>query len=305
MAECPVSLFDSVKSNQPTDCEQMDFEDFVGLMYSFASEEYAGKADAPLICLTQFEGNLRRKSNATGSSMVVLDIDDHLSIADVDRTIRDAGVAALLCSTASHRPEHHKFRVYVPLSEGADYDQHVLAWHAVNLVLANGMADPSKIGCESMFYVPGLYPNAPTEFEHYVGWAQSAAEWIELVGGEDEVLAFAGKDAPARTTIAKPPAKQPTKSPTHLTDADLGLSRTRLVTDKALDAYRNPTGSYHHARFALLLSMAGRARRMNVNCGNDDLLMIFNQIDQEDGGHYQSPEHQKALLVEAQKAISS
>jgi hypothetical protein len=305
MAKCPVSLFDSVKNNKPTDFELIEFDGFVSLMTSFADEKFGDKDDAPLVCLTKFTGNLRRKSNATGSGLVVLDIDDHLTIDDVDLLIREVGVAALLCSTASHRLNQHKFRVFVPLLDVADYQPHVHAWHAINEVLANSLADPSKIGCESMFYVPGKYPNAPAVFEHYSGLTLSAAEWIELVGGEGHVSELAGNAVRTETSSTAKGVSRTVRPMSSASDADLDLYRTKLVTDKALDAYRQPQGSYHHARFALLLSMAGRARRMNVNVASNDLLTLFNQIDLEDGGHYQSQDNQKALLVEAQKAISS
>jgi hypothetical protein len=301
----PVSIFDCVKSNRTSVCEYLDFETFVAIMNAYSHDEFASKNDAPLICMTEFQGDRRSKANATQSGMVVLDIDDHLTIEEVTEVLHQEGIAALLCSTASHRDEHHKFRIFIPLLDIADYDDHVLAWHVLNHAVADGKADPSKIGCESMFFVPGIYPNAPQVFELFDGYAWTASSWINQVGSKDDVMILAGKSISSlqRSRASVSRTRQTSSVPTD--DADLDLNRTRLVSDKMLDAYRSPAGSYHHARFALLMSMAGRAIRLNLAPTASDLQFLFNQIDLEDGGYYQSAKYQAALLTEASKALSS
>lgn len=134
----PISLFDSITSNRAADCELFTFEEFIILMGTYSDESFASKYAAPLLCFTEFKEGRRSKANANQTGMIVLDVDDHLTIDEVDAALEEIGVAALLCSTASHREEQHKFRVFVPLLEIADYDKHVLAWHVVNHVVANG-----------------------------------------------------------------------------------------------------------------------------------------------------------------------
>lgn len=301
----PVSLFDCVKSNQPSDCQNLDFDTFVEIMEAYSQDKFASKNDASLICLTEFKGGRRSKANATRSGMVVLDIDDHLTVEAVIGNLRKEGIAALLCSTASHRDEHHKFRVFIPLAEVADYADHVLAWHVLNHAVADGKSDPSKIGCESMFFVPGTYPEASIVFERIEGYSLPASGWIDLVGTEADILALSGKHVSPKHSPSVAVKKRSRTSSTAITDSDLDLARSRLVSDAALDAYRSPAGSFHHARFALMMSMAGRAQRFGVMPTAEDLRSLFNQIDHEDGGYYQSPDHQSALLKEAQKALSS
>jgi len=301
----PVSLFDGVKSNQPSDCQNLDFDTFVEIMEGYSKDEFASKSDAPLICLTAFKGGRRSKANATGSGMVVLDIDDHLTVEEVIDTLHTEEIAALLSSTASHRDDHHKFRVFIPLAEVANYDEHVLAWHVLNHAVADGKSDPSKIGCESMFFVPGTYPDAPLVFERIDGYSLPASGWIDLVGPEADILALSGKHVSPKPRPSMPVKKRSAIASNAVTDRDLDLSRSRLVSDKALDTYRSPAGSFHHARFALMMSMAGRAQRFGVMPTAEDLRSLFNQIDQEDGGYYQTPDHQNALLKEAQKALSN
>ena len=57
----PISLFDCVKSNQPSDCANLDFDEFVSLMEQYAADEFASKNDATLICLTEFAGGEEAK----------------------------------------------------------------------------------------------------------------------------------------------------------------------------------------------------------------------------------------------------
>lgn len=298
----PVSLFDNIRSNIASDCQNVDFDDFVQIMEAYSQDVFASKTDAPLICLTEFKEGKRRKANAAHSSMVVLDIDDHIDIEDVASTIEAEALAALLCSTASHRPDKHKFRVFVPLADVAAYDDHRLAWHVANLAIADGKADPSKVGAESMFFVPGAYPDAPNVFQRFDGSTLTAEEWIQLLGSKSDVERYAG----LKPRYHAPKTKGGSRKTVHTcaVDADLDLARSRLVSDKAIDDYRVPSGSYHHARFKLLLSIAGRASRLGVDLTQADLVHLFNQIDQQDGGFYQTSDYQSAIWAEAQKALT-
>ena len=298
----PVSLFDNVRSNIASDCVNLDFDEFVQIMEAYSQDSFASKSDAPLICLTQFEDGRRKKANAGKSAMLVLDIDDHLNVDDVASVLKADELTALLCSTASHRLDKHKFRVFIPLSDMADYDDHRLAWHVANLAIADGKADPSKIGSESMFFVPGIYPNAPSVFHRFDGVTLSADEWINLCGLRSDVQAMVGLKPRIRTHQKQHRTAQ--RSLVGSSDADLDLARSRLVTDRSLDEYRSPSGAYHHARFRLLMSMAGRARQLGVDISHNELVHLFNQVDQEDGSFYQTPDYQTALLAEAQKALT-
>lgn len=309
MKPFPVSLFDNVKSNQPSDCCDLDFDDFGDILEAYSQTTYSGKDAAPLICTTRFSNGYRRKSNATVSGIITLDIDDGIKIGAVCDAIDDLGITATVCSTASHRTEHHKFRVFVPLIEPASYEDHRLVWKVLNDTVSSGFADTSKIGCESMYYVPGTYPGAPTEFVRFSGDVYSAQEWIDAAGGRDAIVSQAVSQGTAISgSITNEDRSHPVThhngSRREAGFADLSLARTRLITDRALAAYQSPVGSYHHARFTLMMSIAGRARTLRVNLSPEDLVSLFNQVDLDDGGHYQTPKYQKEIRAEAQKALS-
>lgn len=309
MKPFPISLFDDVRSNQPSDCCDLEFDDFSDILEAYSQTKYPSKDAAPLICTTRFTNGYRRKSNATSSGIVTLDIDDGIQIGTVCGIIDDLDITATVCSTASHRSDHHKFRVFVPLIEPASYEDHRLVWWVLHDVVSGGFADTSKIGCESMYFVPGSYPEAPTEFVRFSGDVFSAQEWIDAAGGPDAIVKQANSQGIA---VSGNRTRSDQSSPTsnqfgtrrEACFADLSLARTRLITDRALAAYENPVGSYHHARFKLMMSIAGRAKTLKVNLGPDDLVNLFNQVDLSDGGHYQTPKYQQEIKAEAQKALS-
>jgi hypothetical protein len=156
-----------------------------------------------------------------------------------------------------------------------------------------------------MFFVPGTYPDASLVFERFDGYSLPASGWADLVGCEADILALSGKHVSPKPRPSMPVKKRRAMASNAATDRDLDLARSRLVSDAALDNYRSPAGSFHHARFALMMSMAGRAQRFGIAPTAEDLRSLFNQIDHEDGGYYQTPDHQSALLKEAQKVLSS
>jgi hypothetical protein len=156
-----------------------------------------------------------------------------------------------------------------------------------------------------MFFVPGTYPDASLVFERFDGYSLPASGWADLVGCEADILALSGKHVSPKPRPSMPVKKRRAMASNAATDRDLDLTRSRLVSDAALDNYRSPAGSFHHARFALMMSMAGRAQRFGIAPTAEDLRSLFNQIDHEDGGYYQTPDHQSALLKEAQKVLSS
>lgn len=54
-----------------------------------------------------------------------------------------------------------------------------------------------------------------------------------------------------------------------------------------------------------LLKMPSRWGPLAARTTVDDLVALFNQVDVEDGGHYQSQEYQQALRAEAAKALTT
>jgi hypothetical protein len=52
-----------------------------------------------------------------------------------------------------------------------------------------------------------------------------------------------------------------------------------------------------------MMSIANRAERMSVSLSSDDIVYLFNQVDELDGGHYQTPKYQKEIANDAQKVL--
>lgn len=299
----PISIFNRVTENQTTECIDVTFGDFVDIMSSFSGEAFAGKAEAPLFASTRFKGGLRRKSNATESGMIVLDIDDGIKIEEVAGICQQLGVRSLIYTTASHRSEHHKFRVCIPLAEPVPYETHTACWHAINHAFTGQAADTSKVGCESMFYVPGKYPDAPAQFIYLGGETITAEEWIASVKLPSTLCApsVAAQQTQQNNGVHR---KNNNASLRSLSDADRNIYETKLISEAALNKYLGSSGGWHQARFGLMMSMAMRAQRMGVPVSSADIVHLFNQVDLMDGGHYQSSKYQREILNDAAKALA-
>ena len=296
----PFSIFESVTKPIPTETVELDFEDFSAIMYSFKEEEFSAKSAAPLFSSTLFNNNRRSKANATESGLIVLDVDDGQTIEETLAMVDDLNVMALLYSTASHRCDHHKFRLCIPLATRVSYQDYSNCWHSLNFVFAENNSDQSKVGCESLFYVPGQYPDAPSVFECRDGIILTADEWLEIA------------DVPIAATIVK--TKEPPASRSHSNFKttqklagvnDLDFFETKLISETALTKYQSANGNWHHARFGLMMSIAGRASIMGIAIAADDIIHLFNQVDLADGGHYQSQKHQTEIANDAANALAS
>jgi hypothetical protein len=298
----PVSFFESVKNPAVEYHDEMSFRDFVDVLETFSREQFPGKDAAPLFAATRFDHDRRKKANATTSGLIVLDVDDGTSIEQVSEVLDDLGIECVLYSTASHRADRHKFRVCVPLADPVDYDTHVRAWHAVNQAITSGEADSTKIGMESIFYVPGRYPGAPSVFEVFDGEVFSAEDWIAAVGIDLTELSVENRAGHASRFQERRTGEREGRPPSY---GDLDLYETALVSETALNDYLASGEGWHHARFGLMLHMVGRAKKRGIAITADDVVHLFNQVDHVDGGHYQSSKYQRELRNDARKAVQT
>ncbi len=113
----------------------------------------------------EFRLGKRSKANALRSGMVILDVDDGATVEDARSIITGTEIACAIYTTASHRSEHHKFRICVPISDVVSPTEYTNAWYGLNAVF-DGIADQSKRGCESLFYLPGLYLSTSSNWHH-------------------------------------------------------------------------------------------------------------------------------------------
>lgn len=296
----PLSFFESVTNPNAIELAESTFPEFVEFMSLYAEDEYPSKDAAPLFAATYFTEGKRRKANATQSGLIVLDIDHGQTIEDTWATVKDLEVSALLYSTASHREDHHKFRLCIPLSSNVSYEDHVKVWHAIDHVFIGGMSDGSKVGCESLFYLPGQYPDAPSVFEVNEGMILGGRDWLDIANLQEVPVSISVKnDTKTRLSSAKTSEGTRTAS-----SDDLDIYETKLITEAAMDKYQSSYGDWHHARFGLMMSIVGRAKRMGIDISQDDIIQLFNQVDQIDGGHYQTSKYQKEIANDAANALA-
>jgi len=92
----------------------------------------------------------RRKDGFISTDLIVLDIDDDMTLQEAEKVIHELDVIALAIPTTSHTEEHHRFRLLFPVSKSirtlADFE-------ATNRKLAEYFpADPSTLSDTARFF---------------------------------------------------------------------------------------------------------------------------------------------------------
>lgn len=291
----PVSLFGTIFERRAFNFDRWTWDQTLELLEDAAKTPTAQKQDAFLFAPVEFRGHRRRKSNALKSGMVVLDVDSGLHLGEAAERLRDLQLLGLIYTTASHKPEHNKFRVLVPLDQEIDATLYPSIWAQLNEQFGDA-ADPSKKGAESLFYLPGCYP-----------------------GVENQILLFEGapyRPAPIPVKEALPPPSPPSerqKSVSQYRTRSADLTREDIVgrrahenpllTEETLDEYLDTTVNWHHARFRTMCRIAGRAKRLGYSLTAWELREVFNQVDLLDGSYYSDVESQRKLLSDAERAL--
>ncbi len=301
----PISLFGDVQQNLTNEVDHLSFEEIVDFLQESSLAPYQSKEQAPLMASCEFRDGKRRKANVERSGLVMLDIDEEKVIDEVEDLFSELGVATFIYTTASHRPDHHKFRVGIPLSANVDGETYTRAWCALNH-LVDDVVDRSKRGAESLFYLPGDYPGTDGRFIVMNGEIIPAEVWIESVGLPEDDVAFA---APIAGLSSRSPSRTPSPRLTRLRDAlndgdrRVSLYDSKLVSERAKCAYLDTADNWHHARYRFMCSVSARAQKLGTNVAPEEIREIFNQLDLTDGGHYQGAADQKALLGDAMGAL--
>lgn len=84
------------------------------------------KRKLPQWSAARFDPPQRKKANAQSASCLVLDYDDGTTI---DEAVQTWGQWALVLHTSwSHRPDHHKFRLVLPLDDDITKEEYLTAW---------------------------------------------------------------------------------------------------------------------------------------------------------------------------------
>lgn len=288
----PISFFNDVREND-TSCSELSYEEFLTELSEAAADTYAEKSDAPLFASCEFKDGRRNKANVLRSGLVMLDIDEGMQMNEAAGVFSDVGLAGFAYTTASHTMDHHKFRIGIPLSENVDATTYTRAWCALNR-LFHEVADRSKRGAESLFYVPGIVAGKEPIFLTFDGDIFFAKTWIEAVGRpeDEELISGSAPKAKAGSACRTKPAASVASA-----GRSASIYDSKLVSPKAMDAYLDAAGDWHHARYAFMCSVAARASRRGIILTPVELREIFNQIDLIDGGHYQSGQYQRALQL--------
>lgn len=126
----------------------------------------------------------------------------------------------------------------------------------------------------------------------------SSDEWMDIADLPEPSSKRPSERDPVRSS------KEQKRTSRTASSNDLDIYETKLVTEAALNKYQSAFGDWHHARFGLMLSIAGRAKRMGIDITQDDLIHLFNQVDEMDGAHYQTSKYQREITNDAANALA-
>lgn len=229
-----------------------------------------------LFCPTRFTDCYRKKSNATKSSLILIDVDGEHggNLSQIEMHLRDTGLAALLYTSFSHTAEKNKFRVVIPVSEPLDYNEHVKVWNSVNVAVGR-IGDTSKVGCESGYFMPHSYVDRQTQFVEIPGSIMDGSDWLTLLPD------------------AAPPPEPPriVKEVAHKRIRSLpswnSLDELKFIKGDAIQKYLSlPQGSHHCGIFAFMMSVISTAAYKGYSLSAADVADIAAALDQIDGGWY-------------------
>ncbi|MGY0715234.1 hypothetical protein [Azospirillum argentinense] len=300
-----ITLFGCVRDNQADQVLRGSWVELVEAFQEETSVPYEHKEDAPLFTSCEFAHGRRAKKNVMHSGMAVLDIDGtrNSQMASLDQaalTLTQNALAGLLYTTASHTPEQNRFRVLIPFEEAVNGPEYTAAFHGLDHFFG-GVADTSKQGSESLFYLPGAYKAVRNDFIVTEGAIRSAAEWAALAPAPI---------SPSRSSGRVPGAVDRSRSGSRPLAPRRALRRARwsslfdcpFVTSKMINDYRTcaRADNWHVGMYAFMCSVAALANRSGHQLTAEELADLARRLDEYDGGYYPN----RDLAREAQNALS-
>ena len=174
-----ISLFNNRFDKEPTLIE-VDFETFVQGMKTPVDSRAQDKNQLPLWSPTIFDGN-RSQVNALEISCLVYDVDDGETPFSTWQLFCDWWVIAH--TSFSHKPQHHKYRIILPLAKpipAADWDlAHIAALELWGKVVGRGEPDIKALKDRARMYyrfaIPASqngenHPLHPINYHNVDGW---------------------------------------------------------------------------------------------------------------------------------------
>lgn len=134
-----------------------------------------------------FEGDQRKVRNCVAASVMALDYDHDVEIGAVLNKLETLGLAAIVATTHSHRPDDPRFRVVLPLdcpwcvSDYADIDEAARVWKAGVDLMTKTLGAPSDQNAKDaarVFFDPRYPPEGPSPIAHILDGVPVNIYWL-------------------------------------------------------------------------------------------------------------------------------
>ena len=150
---------------------------------------------------------VRKDEHVAAVSCLVLDVDDGANVNQMRATLAGLGFRAVLHTTWSHKPDHHKARVILPLAEECPRAEWLEVWQAADRwarEVVGATIDPACKNPSRLYFLPAL---PAIEWERY-------GALLDFVGEEysGEVLSWrwlAAHYPPPKPVNSLPPIPKP------------------------------------------------------------------------------------------------
>jgi len=164
------SLFKNYTDTKPTTHLIRGWDEFVSNMADLCvwrdANEVTKKRHTPAISPAVYEnGDMRRNTNVTGwGGWTALDVDNDLMytpIEDAISVLDEMGLNYLLYSTTKAKPQHHRYRIMMPLSRELEADEISLAWKSIVQFFAIVGPDAACKDTSRIYGVPSFFAPVP------------------------------------------------------------------------------------------------------------------------------------------------
>ena len=299
------SYFYGFYSNQPQLCYSETWEHFCETMkaisevegYKPTHKEYDKTQGLISSAIYANEDDKRTNDNVTGWDILILDIDDtDKSLSQINTIFQHFD--RIFYSSASCTHSKLKLRVIIPLNTTAPKEKLKEVWYAAQM-WCEGLVDEQTKDMSRMHYVPARYTNKGDQYRHFFHVEKGIKlDWEALVAKypmPPEAERFK-KDNPLRKL-----KRSIFVDNNPLPEFNIQADNCPFVDDRMVNDYMlTPIGSHHTAIYKFMVQICYKAQAMNYPLDVDELADMGKQMDDMDGGFYET----KKMMNNAVDAMS-
>lgn len=256
------------------------FAELVEWCMTYYRMSFTDKAHAPLLSAGVYDwavNKYRGNKNVIGWDLAVVDIDTNpMPVEDCHQWLMGEGYNHIIYTSASSKPDYHKYRVILSLSRRVSANEIPACWHAYNQFFGHTIDGACK-DASRVYYVPGQYGSAGHAYIN--GFVRGIDYPVDAMIERYPLLPPAPKRTPKSGAVLR-----------DIEDADLSwqeITGCPYIRQAHFQHYSQPDieeGHYPYL-FKVMLSCARLATSAGVRLSPDQLFDIAVEFDAVCGGY--------------------